>query len=156
MNRAAKSTATARIRLRAALAAATETIDRLAAENDQLKATQLNLEEGLGRCADRYDFAPIGLLTLDAAGIIREANLKAASMLGIEGIEVTTSGLTVKRREPGIPGWVGSLRGSTSARCTRDRRSGTGCWIRSCAKGCGAETSVSASSTTWSRGTCGR
>lgn len=84
MNRAAKSTATARIRLRAALAAATETIDRLAAENDQLKATQLNLEEGLGRCADRYDFAPIGLLTLDAAGIIREANLKAASMLAID------------------------------------------------------------------------
>ena len=84
MNRAAKSTATARIRLRAALAAATETIDRLTAENDQLKSTQLILEEGLGRCADRYDFAPIGLLTLDAAGIIREANLKAASMLGID------------------------------------------------------------------------
>jgi signal transduction histidine kinase/ActR/RegA family two-component response regulator len=84
MNRAAKSTATARIRLRAALAAATETIDRLTAENDQLKSTQLVLEEGLGRCADRYDFAPIGLLTLDAAGIIREANLKAASMLAID------------------------------------------------------------------------
>jgi len=84
MNRAAKSTATARIRLRAALAAATETIDRLTAENDQLKSTQLILEEGLGRSADRYDFAPIGLLTLDAAGIIREANLKAASMLAID------------------------------------------------------------------------
>jgi len=84
MNRAAKSTATARIRLRAALAATTETIDRLTAENDQLKSTQLILEEGLSRCADRYDFAPIGLLALDAAGIIREANLKAASMLAID------------------------------------------------------------------------
>ena len=84
MNRGAKSTATARIRLRAALAAATETIERLTAENDQLKSTQLILEDGLGRCADRYDFAPIGLLTLDAAGIIREANLKAASMLAID------------------------------------------------------------------------
>jgi hypothetical protein len=91
MNRAAKSTATARIRLRAALAATTETIDRLTAENDQLKSTQLILEEGLSRCADRYDFAPIGLLTLDAAGIIREANLKAASMLAIALRSAATS-----------------------------------------------------------------
>ena len=84
MTRAAKSNETAPTSLREALAVATETIERLTFENDQLKSTQGVLEESRGRYADLYDFAPLGLMTLDAAGIIREANLKAASMLAID------------------------------------------------------------------------
>jgi len=80
----AKSNATEPTSLRLALVSATETIDRLASENDQLKSTQGVLEESRGRYADLYDFAPLGLVTLDGAGIIREVNLKAASMLAID------------------------------------------------------------------------
>ena len=84
MRRAAKSTGKEPNGWRAARAAATATIDRLASENDQLRSMQTVLEERLGRYADLYDFAPLGLVTLDGAGIIRELNLKAASMLGLD------------------------------------------------------------------------
>src|SRR5690349_13903875 len=84
MRRVAKSTRTEPKGRRAALASATSTIDRLASENDQLRSMQGVLEERLGRYADLYDFAPLGLVTLNGAGIIRELNLKAASMLGLD------------------------------------------------------------------------
>jgi two-component system cell cycle sensor histidine kinase/response regulator CckA len=42
------------------------------------------MEAGLEKYSDLYDFAPVGYLTLDREGTIREANLTCASLLGIE------------------------------------------------------------------------
>ena len=53
-------------------------------QNDELRRTQAALEEARDRFADLYDFAPLALLTLSQGGEVLEANLAAASLLGLE------------------------------------------------------------------------
>jgi len=53
-------------------------------QNEELHHTQQELEEACKRYANLYDFAPSPLLTLSANGKILEANLAAASLLGVE------------------------------------------------------------------------
>ncbi len=52
-------------------------------QNEELKHARDEMEAGLEKYSELYDFAPVGYLTLDQGGIIREANLAAASLLGI-------------------------------------------------------------------------
>jgi len=52
-------------------------------QNEELEAARSKLEALLEKYTDLYDFAPVGYLTLDRAGDIREANLTVASLLGI-------------------------------------------------------------------------
>ena len=51
-------------------------------QNRQLHEAQVELKDSQKRYTDLYDFAPVGYLTLDCRGLIIEANLKAADLLG--------------------------------------------------------------------------
>ncbi|MBV5338236.1 MAG: PAS domain S-box protein [Deltaproteobacteria bacterium] len=53
-------------------------------QNEELRRTQRELESAQKRYFDLYDLAPLGYLTFNDNGLIREANLSAASMLGME------------------------------------------------------------------------
>src|SRR4051794_20384188 len=52
-------------------------------QNRELRDTQQLLEESRDRYATLFDFSPIGYITLDDKGSIREINLTAASMFGL-------------------------------------------------------------------------
>jgi signal transduction histidine kinase/CheY-like chemotaxis protein len=52
-------------------------------QNEELLDSRTAMEALLEKYTDLYDFAPVGYLTLDREGIIREANLAGASLLGI-------------------------------------------------------------------------
>ncbi len=56
---------------------------QLETQNAELQAARDKLEALLEKYTDLYDFAPVGYLTLDREGAIREANLAIASLLGI-------------------------------------------------------------------------
>jgi PAS domain S-box-containing protein len=53
-------------------------------QNIQLKEAQQELEEARDRYANLYDYAPVGFLTLDDAGVVQDINLTGATMLGKE------------------------------------------------------------------------
>ena len=52
-------------------------------QNEQLRTTQLALDSERSRYFDLYDLAPVGYCTANPAGLILQANLKAATMLGM-------------------------------------------------------------------------
>jgi diguanylate cyclase (GGDEF)-like protein/PAS domain S-box-containing protein len=53
-------------------------------QNEELRRTQLSLEESRNHYIDFYDFAPIGYLTVTDKGLISEINLTGAALLGVE------------------------------------------------------------------------
>jgi len=57
-------------------------------QNEELRKSQQTLEDSKERYARLYDFAPVGYFTISEEGIILEANLKGAAMLGIERIDL--------------------------------------------------------------------
>lgn len=51
-------------------------------QNEELQQANLKLEDALQKYSDLYNFAPVGYLTIDSKGIIKEANLTAGELLG--------------------------------------------------------------------------
>ena len=53
-------------------------------QNEELKQAREGLEAQFEKYSDLYNFAPVGYFTLDEDGIIREANLTGAKLLGYD------------------------------------------------------------------------
>ncbi len=53
-------------------------------QNEELREAQLEIARTRDRFADLYDFAPVGYVSMDAGGRILDANLTAATLLGVE------------------------------------------------------------------------
>ena len=57
---------------------------KLEMQNEELRRTHQDLETSRNRYADLYDFAPMGYVTVGTKGLIEEANLTCAILLGVE------------------------------------------------------------------------
>jgi formate hydrogenlyase transcriptional activator len=53
-------------------------------QNEELRRAQAELEASRDRYSDLYDFSPVGYVTVSEKGLILQANLSCAAMLGIE------------------------------------------------------------------------
>jgi PAS domain S-box-containing protein len=67
----------------------------LETQNDELRSARNRLEADLRRYAELFDFAPVGYVVLDRLGIIREANLAFAHMVGYARPQLSGLPLTV-------------------------------------------------------------
>jgi PAS domain S-box-containing protein len=63
-------------------------------QNEELRRAQADLEASRARYFDLYDLAPVGYCTLDAGGIVQEANLTAARMFCVTKVLLVGKPLT--------------------------------------------------------------
>ncbi|MDO8543852.1 MAG: PAS domain S-box protein [Opitutaceae bacterium] len=61
-------------------------------QNEELKQAKAEVDAGLEKYTDLYDFAPVGYFSLDEQGLILEVNLTGAALLGMERSRVTSRG----------------------------------------------------------------
>lgn len=65
-------------------------------QNEELRRTQVQLEESRSQYYDMYDFAPVGYFVFDSNGLILEVNLTGAALLGVERNYLVKKPLTHK------------------------------------------------------------
>ena len=53
-------------------------------QNEELKLTKAEVDAGLEKFTELYDYAPVGYFTLSTDGTIRRANLTGTSMVGVQ------------------------------------------------------------------------
>ncbi len=87
-----------------------EQIERLEAKNRELMRTLQIIEEARAVLADQYDFAPVGFVTLDAKGCVREINLTAARMLRRERSSLLGMPFFTLVAKPHVPAFLNHLR----------------------------------------------
>jgi PAS domain S-box-containing protein len=58
-------------------------------QNEELRQTQLDLEAARDKYTDLYHFAPVGYFSISDKGLILDANLMGATMLGMERGKLT-------------------------------------------------------------------
>ena len=73
-------------------------------QNEELRAARLEVEAGLRRYAELFDFAPIGYFTVDEGAVIREVNFAGARLVGRERGRVVGRpfGALVSTRDAGV------------------------------------------------------
>jgi PAS domain S-box-containing protein len=63
-------------------------------QNEELARARIEVEEGLDRYTDLYEFAPVGYLTLNRAAEIQQVNLTGARLFGLERSHLVGKRLT--------------------------------------------------------------
>jgi len=63
-------------------------------QNEELRRAQLELDAQRAKYFELFDLAPVGYLTISDAGIVRDANLTAARLLGVERQELVEKPFT--------------------------------------------------------------
>jgi PAS domain-containing protein len=53
-------------------------------QNEELSLARVEIEAGLQKYYELYDFAPVGYCTIDRQGIVRESNLAGALLLAVD------------------------------------------------------------------------
>lgn len=55
---------------------------------EELKRSNIAMEEARDRYLDLYEFSPVGYLTVTRVGLVSELNLTAASLLGVDRLQI--------------------------------------------------------------------
>ncbi len=63
-------------------------------QNEELRRIQAELDTSQARYFDFYDLAPVGYCTISAAGLVEQANLTAAALLGVTRADLQGQSLT--------------------------------------------------------------
>ena len=79
-------------------------------QNVELQDARDEMEVLLEKSTDLYDFAPVGYFSLDESGVIVEANLTSAAMLGVERSRLIKQRLQLFMPPPSRPGFQAFLK----------------------------------------------
>jgi PAS domain S-box-containing protein len=100
-------------------------------QNEELRRAQAALSASHARYFDLFDLAPAGYLTLDGAGLIAEANLAAATLLGVERSRLIKQPLTryILQEDQDIY-YLHHRRLAGTSELRLRRADGSACWVR--------------------------
>ncbi|VVB62697.1 Methanogenesis regulatory histidine kinase FilI [uncultured archaeon] len=105
-------------------------------QNEEMKRAKFETEDALAKYSDLYEFAPIGLFTLDRRGQILEVNLQGANILGAERYILLKTGFDLFVTESDRPALASFLeaafRVGTRQECELEllKRGGTATYVK--------------------------